>query len=66
MGPGKVRVVEDRFRRVADNRPVPMVGGGAKPWQVVDVRDVSELTARIIEQALRAPARSLVTPDVSD
>jgi short-subunit dehydrogenase/NAD dependent epimerase/dehydratase family enzyme len=50
MGPGKVRVVEELFARVAGHRPIPMVGGGGKPWQVVDVRDVSELTARVLEQ----------------
>jgi short-subunit dehydrogenase len=50
MGPGKVRVVEELFKRVASSRPVPLIGSGARPWQVVDVRDVSELTARVIEQ----------------
>jgi short-subunit dehydrogenase len=50
MGPGKVRVVEELFRRVADHRVVPLIGSGGRPWQVVDVRDVSELTARIVEQ----------------
>jgi len=50
MGPGKVRVVEELFRRVAEHRAVPLIGSGNRPWQVVDVRDVSELTARIVEQ----------------
>jgi short-subunit dehydrogenase len=52
MGPGKVRVIEELFKRVAAHRPVPVVGGGARPWQVVDVRDVAALTAEVIEKRL--------------
>lgn len=52
MGPGKVRVIEELFKRVAGHRPVPLVGGGARPWQVVDVRDVSALTAHVIEKRI--------------
>lgn len=52
MGPGKLRVVEELFGRVVSHRPIPLIGGGHRPWQVVDVRDVSELTARVIERGL--------------
>jgi short-subunit dehydrogenase/dTDP-4-dehydrorhamnose reductase len=62
MGPGKVRVVEELFRRVADHRMVPLIGSGARPWQVVDVRDVSALTVRVLEQRVGG-VYNVATPD---
>jgi short-subunit dehydrogenase len=52
MGPGKVRVIEELFKRVAEHRPVPLVGGGKRPWQVVDVRDVAALTTEVVERRI--------------
>lgn len=51
-GPGKTRVVEELFRRVHNHAPIPMVGGAHRLWQAVDVRDVAEISARLIEEKL--------------
>lgn len=52
MGPGKTRVVEELFERINRGAPIPLIGGGRKPWQTIDVRDVAKIAARIVTEGL--------------